>query len=118
MLSKRSLLIVEDDPDIRDSLRDIALLDGFQVIPASNGKEALEELGKAKIAPGLILLDLMMPVMDGCRFLEEVAKTSHKNIPVVVVSAAKREQLLNVTEFIEKPANARKILDLIKKYCA
>lgn len=114
---KKSLLVVEDDPNIRESIKDIASLDGFEVLQAGNGKEALELIEQIEVLPGLILLDLMMPVMDGYRFLSEFAKSPKFGIPVVVVSAAKKENLNNVIEFIEKPANARQILNIIKKYC-
>ena len=114
---KKSLLVVEDDPDIRETIKDIASLDGFQVLQASHGKEALEIIEQAEVLPGLILLDLMMPVMDGYRFLIEYEKSAKFGIPVVVVSAAKKENLSHVIEFIEKPANARQLLNIIKKYC-
>lgn len=116
-MPKKSLLIIEDDPDIRESLKDIAGLDGFKVHEAENGRVALDILEKLPESPGLILLDLMMPVMDGQSFLHQIRGTRNEKIPVVVVSAAKKELEGKIIEFIEKPANARRILMLIKKYC-
>lgn len=115
---KRSVLIVEDDPDIRESIQDIAELDGFQVYGAENGKAALDLLEKIPRPPGLILLDLMMPVMDGQTFMKHLKDSSNSTIPVVIISAAKKDLSGSFVEIVEKPADARKILNLINKYCS
>ena len=57
------VLVVEDDPDVRSALNDLLEAEGYEVETASNGKEALERLAEHR--PGLVLLDLMMPVMSG-----------------------------------------------------
>ena len=85
-LSHNSILVVEDDPDTRDLLRSILTKDGWSVQTAENGKVALERVAKA--CPSLVLLDLMMPEMDGFTFLEEFRNLpSAGEVPVVVLTA-------------------------------
>jgi CheY-like chemotaxis protein len=83
---ERLALIIEDDPSARDILRRMLEGDGWQVAEAVNGREALEFV--AARLPSLILLDLMMPEMDGFEFLEELRRHPEwKNIPVIVVTS-------------------------------
>src|SRR5690606_28206772 len=83
----KTILVVEDDADIREVLREVLEVEGFTVRTADNGKvglEALEEIGR----PCLILLDLMMPVMNGLEFLAALrARSAPRSPPVVIVSA-------------------------------
>jgi CheY-like chemotaxis protein len=80
------VLVVEDDPAARDVLRRTLQNDGWIVWEAANGRLALESVGKN--TPDLILLDLMMPEMDGFDFVAELRKMdAGRNIPVVVVTA-------------------------------
>lgn len=105
--SGRTLLIVEDDADIRDALDGLLSMEGFRVSGCSNGREALDWLHSSP-KPDLILLDLMMPVMDGWQFLQAVRQEAALSaIPVVVVSAADRSQAraaaLGVAAYLQKP---------------
>ena len=80
------VLIVDDDADSRSRLRKVLERDGWSVAEAGNGREGLERLGMAR--PGLVLLDLTMPVMDGFAFLEAMrARPDCSDIPVVVLTA-------------------------------
>ena len=80
------ILVVEDDPNTRDLLRAILTKDGWKVQTAENGRVALEKATNAR--PGLVLLDLMMPEMDGFAFLEEFQKLpSTSEVPVIVLTA-------------------------------
>ncbi len=81
------ILIVEDDRDIRESLREILESWGYSVGEAENGEVACS-LIRAGLRPRVILLDLMMPVMDGWTFLDERKKNNWLHIPVVVISAS------------------------------
>ena len=65
------ILVVDDDPDIRDSLREVLEDEGYEVACVGNGREALDHLKTANPRPCVILLDLMMPVMDGWQFRKE-----------------------------------------------
>jgi adenylate cyclase len=83
----RQVLLVEDDPTTRQLLGQMLAKDGWRVSEAENGRVALDRLGE--VAPALIILDLMMPEMDGFEFLAERNKTERwRRIPVVVVTAA------------------------------
>ena len=85
-LNASRLLVVEDDPDAREMLRRAAESHGWEVVEAENGRVGLECIAKA--VPGVILLDLMMPEMDGFTFLEELRRRPDcQRVPVIVVTA-------------------------------
>jgi CheY-like chemotaxis protein/nitrogen-specific signal transduction histidine kinase len=82
----RNVLVVDDNPEVRDMLRRALEQEGWKVSEAENGRVALERLAEA--IPALILLDLMMPVMDGFQFVIELRqREAWRSIPVVVVTA-------------------------------
>src|SRR5262245_24697691 len=81
------ILIVEDDADLRDMMAQLLTLEGFKTETVANGRDALEYLQKGD-PPDLILLDLMMPVMDGWEFRRRQREDpALANVPVVVLSA-------------------------------
>lgn len=82
--SKR-ILVVDDEEGIRDILKIYLESDGHNVFTAKNGLEALKILDKQNV--DLILLDLMMPVMNGWEFSEALSKTIHANIPKIIITA-------------------------------
>src|SRR6476646_3849700 len=84
----RLLLVVDDDPIIRESLADLLHDEGYVVMTAVNGKDALARLRASDSPACVILLDLVMPLMSGPEFYEEMRKdTALADIPVVVISA-------------------------------
>lgn len=86
--STKHILIVEDSKDIQDLLARLLNSSGYKTDCANNGLEALEFLHSLKILPGLILLDLMMPEMDGYGFREAQAKIARfASIPIIVMTA-------------------------------
>ncbi|WP_133478427.1 response regulator [Cognatilysobacter segetis] len=88
MTSGKAILIVEDNPDIRDIFRTLFELEGFDVHVAENGQDALHRLDDDHVEPCLILLDLSMPVMDGWTFLDVLhGREDGDRIPVTVLSA-------------------------------
>src|SRR5579885_3279154 len=98
-----SILIIEDELEIRENLKALLELEGYQVITAGNGREGLEAL-KSAPRPCLILLDLLMPVMTGDEFLRELtSQDALATIPVCVVSGVS-EKLKGVrySAFIKK----------------
>jgi CheY-like chemotaxis protein len=112
----KMVLVVEDDADIRSGVRDLLEDEGYQVRTAANGREALDSLAQAS-RPCLILLDLMMPVMDGHQFLGKLRLQSEwADIPVVVVSAVVTA-FPEVAGFIKKPFDPEVLLSSVKKYC-
>jgi CheY-like chemotaxis protein len=110
------ILLVEDDASIRDALSQILRLEGYDVLTGGDGKEALAALKRNR--PDIILLDLMMPVMDGYEFARQIHSSSAwSEIPVVAVTA-QRMGRVNGNGFravIEKPFDLESLLAVIKK---
>jgi DNA-binding response OmpR family regulator len=113
----RLILIIEDDPDIRESLELVLTLEGYRTITASNGREGLAHLDRAD-PPSLILLDLMMPVMNGWDFLSAQRATRSATIPVVVVSAAgEAARPVDADAYVAKPVDLDRLLDVVHQFC-
>ena len=113
----KAILVVEDDPDIRRGLRELLESEGYFVFTASNGKEALDRLKGSNVLPVLVLLDLMMPVMDGKTFLTELEKDSAlEHLPVVVLTAATQSIENKVAGFMRKPVDIDKVLETAARY--
>ena len=113
---EKVVVVVEDDLDIREAIREILDEEGYEVFTAGNGQEALELLANIP-RPRLILLDLMMPVMDGHQFLEICrADPAYASIPVVVVSAGITVAPA-IAAFIKKPFDTNVLLKTVEKLC-
>jgi two-component system chemotaxis response regulator CheY len=110
------ILMVDDDPDIRDALRGILEDEGYSVEEAANGREALTLL--EKVTPCVILLDLMMPVMDGFQFLEAVSGTPRASLPVIVLTAQPSGALQDVRKVLHKPVPLDVLLASIAEHCS
>src|SRR3954469_4026788 len=83
-----AILVVDDDDDIRDAVQDVLESEGYKTLGACNGQEALDLLRSERDRPSLILLDLMMPEMDGWEFLSKVdAEPALRGMPVALMSA-------------------------------
>lgn len=115
----KSILIIEDEPIIRETLKDSLELEGYQVTAVENGKEGLEMVHRME-RPCLILLDLMMPVMNGFEFLEKKGnEVAIATIPVIIVSAfPDQAKKINANGFVKKPIDLDLLLDFIKRYCS
>lgn len=112
-------MIVEDDDSIRETLKVFLEYEGYSVIAAENGQQALQFLATID-TPGLILLDLMMPVMDGWQFLETCrrSQTEISRVPVVVITAyAEKAQSVGVEAVVKKPVDLDILLNKVKFYC-
>lgn len=118
------LLLIEDDRDIREALAQALQLEGYRVVVAENGREGLQRLQTTRAAasslPSLIILDLMMPVMNGWEFLDEVKKEADlSQIPVIVSSAhSQAEQNQTATQgltFVRKPIDLDFLLRQIER---
>lgn len=107
-MGPKTVLVVDDDSDIRDSLRGLLEFEGFSVLEAVNGQVAIDFLSAAIHLPNLILLDLMMPVKTGFEFrAEQLLNPRLAEIPVIVMSAdghgsSKKTQISDLT-YIKKP---------------
>jgi CheY-like chemotaxis protein len=112
-----TILIVEDEKDIRESLQEVLEYEGYKVHSAVHGREALALLDTIPSPPDLILLDLMMPVMNGWDFANAVAShPTHFAIPIVVVSAfPERAAPLNPKAILKKPIDLYDLIAAVKK---
>jgi CheY-like chemotaxis protein len=115
------VLVVEDDEEIRDVL--VELLDdhGYAALGAVHGRDALEKLAALETPPRLILLDLMMPVMDGKTFrLEQLQDPMLRAIPVVVISAFRNVDAslgeLQPAGHLKKPLDVPQLLALVERH--
>ena len=119
MNEKKKILIVEDDPDIRSVLSMVIEADGYSVVTANNGLEALETIQKDGL-PQLILLDMKMPIMDGWQFAEAFYKLHGHAVPLVVMTAAadaaKRASDISANGWLEKPFDLSNLQTALQKY--
>ena len=117
-----TVLVVEDDLDIRQALMEILEDHGFTALGARDGAEALGLLSRATELPCLILLDLMMPVMDGATFRETQRSDPRlASIPVVVLSAHRDLQAqagsLDAVSILRKPPSLRELVSVLQAHC-
>lgn len=113
------VLVVEDDPDVREVMIAVVENEGHTAVPAENGAEALKLLRNG-LNPCLILLDLMMPVKNGWQFrAEQNADPQLAAIPTIIVSAAGKETVreLHADAAVPKPIDLDKLTKLLKAHC-
>jgi CheY-like chemotaxis protein len=116
---QKRVLLVEDDLEIRDVLQDLLEAEGYDVIPASHGRQALDYLEAAPMdgLPDLVVLDLMIPFVDGTQVLATMKGDPKLSpIPVVVLSAVVRELPLGASAFLPKPIPLQKLFDTIRDF--
>jgi CheY-like chemotaxis protein len=121
--SPPTLLVVDDDANITRALSNLLEDEGYRVVAAENGKRGLE-LVEAGLRPNAIILDLMMPVMDGWDFrAEQLKDPAIRETPVIVLTATGfsrrtiREQFGGV-EYLAKPPSTDHLLDTLRRVCA
>jgi CheY-like chemotaxis protein len=110
-----SVLVVDDDADVREGLCDLLVEEGFSVASAANGADALDHL-RQPCLPDVVLLDLRMPTMDGYEFLKcRQADEKLRDVPVIVVSATPEAHRLQfpIRATLMKPLNFRRLLALL-----
>jgi CheY-like chemotaxis protein len=114
----KQVLIIDDDPGIRDSLCQVIRLMGFSVEAVANGREALEFLS-CNVAPGVILLDLMMPEMSGWEFMARIKKDAvYHSIPLVVMSAySEGVGTIHADQHLTKPMDMNDLKAVLITYC-
>ena len=109
------VLVVDDDPDILDAVCEILEGEGYRVARARNGREALDSVEQE--APAVILLDLMMPVMDGSAFAQALrGRPRHRAIPFVLLTAAGSQQkatALGASGYLAKPFEIEMLLSYV-----
>ena len=114
-----TVFIIEDDVDTREMLAKFLELEGYTVELASNGRQALDRFS-AGVDACVILLDLMMPVMDGWEFRQHQAKDDRlKEIPTIIVSAAGRERMKQISAdaYLSKPVDMDELLSRVSQFC-
>jgi CheY-like chemotaxis protein len=120
-LKAKTILVVDDEFGLLEVLEFILSDLGFNVISALNGQEALERL--KEVVPAVIILDLMMPIMDGAAVLKAIQDDSAQSrIPVILISALReqtvKERCSGYKFFLRKPFNTEKLLETIQKLLA
>jgi CheY-like chemotaxis protein len=116
-----SILVIDDHADIRDVLQAFLRIGGYAVDTAENGREALIKL-RGGLRPCIILLDLMMPVMDGAEFRQEQLDDPElAGIPVIVFTALDQPvrlvEGLHANAYMQKPVSTDELLALVRKHC-
>lgn len=116
-MESREILIIEDDSSVRALVQMVMEEEGYRVITAQNGREGLKILETKR--PHLILLDMLMPVMDGWRFAAEYRLEHTRLAPIIVMTAAKdarqRAMEIGADDFISKPFELDALLATVKR---
>ena len=117
MTATADILVVEDHADLREMLTVLLESEGFGVLTAVNGAEALQRL--EEVRPSLILLDLMMPVMSGDEFRErQLADPRYRDVPVICMTAAhdgrERARRLRADEYFQKPLDFEQLMSVVR----
>ncbi|MBX3022749.1 MAG: response regulator [Bdellovibrionales bacterium] len=114
------ILVIEDDEAVRQTLKDVLELQGYQVTTAMNGGEGLQKLKEMASKPCLVLLDLMMPNVNGWQFLDGQRNDPQlNNIPVIICSAyTESAKAVNPAAVIEKPVQLQHLLWTVKTLSA
>jgi DNA-binding response OmpR family regulator len=121
------ILLVDDDPDILDAVSMILESQGYQVVTACDGIEALANLKAEK--PDMMILDLLMPKMDGfavCKELQDPRWSKYKNMPILILSSVREEASrrryeletgleLNVDDYVEKPLSPDLVVERVRR---
>ncbi|MCX6662070.1 MAG: response regulator [Euryarchaeota archaeon] len=117
---QKNIMIVDDDPDIVLSLQELFEREGFQVTTAENGRNCLIELEKG--FQGIILLDLMMPIMDGIETIKKMTIDGFTDDNTIIVLTAKRIQgeefneiYPYIADYVTKPFDISTLLNTVKK---
>jgi CheY-like chemotaxis protein len=122
-----NVLIVEDDPETREMLRQLLGMEGFHTVAAEDGLEALHLLRivrhRAPEAPCLVLLDLKMPRLGGNEFRRaQLGDPTVANVPIAVMSGAydleQRAQAMGAVATLPKPLNVDQLIRVVRRYCA
>ena len=123
MTTPRQIFVVDDDEDIREGLMDFLQDHGYEPVGAADGRQALDLLGSSASPPCVIILDLMMPVMDGRSFREAMLRDpALSGIPVVVISAyndgADTAKQIDALTYLPKPLDLDALLKVVHSQCA
>jgi two-component system, chemotaxis family, chemotaxis protein CheY len=115
----KTILVVEDTEDLRELFMEVLRREGYEVVGAENGQEALTILSASLAEPCLVLLDLMMPVMDGETFLRTLQETPDgATLPVIVVSATVGDRYIpGAAGLVKKPVAPSVLVNIVRDCC-
>ncbi len=117
-MSRTSVFLVEDDPGIREALVDLLELLGARVEVAVDGEDAWELLREGGLHPGLVLLDLFLPRLDGVALLGRIrADARLRSLTVVTMSAAVKECPPGADAHLEKPFDLERLVSVVRACC-
>lgn len=121
-MNSGNILLIEDNSDMRESVAMLLTLQGYDVITANNGREGIERLSGMQQPPCLILLDLMMPVMDGWAMRAELLREPDwAEIPVIILSGAddaeEATERLRCVALLCKPFPADRLYRTVRTFC-
>jgi CheY-like chemotaxis protein len=118
-MAQKKVLLVDGDLEIRDILQDLLEAEGHDIIPASHGRQALEYLEGAPAdgLPDLVLLDLMIPLVDGMQVLATIKRDPKLSpIPVIVLGAARHERPAGAAALLPKPIPLQELFETIRGF--
>lgn len=117
-MNPRSVLVIDDDEDLREAIGSSLEADGYEILYAANGREALDLLGKGMV--GLVLLDMRMPVMNGWEFARLFHERHDHLAPIVVVTAAtdagRCADEIGADGFVTKPFDLTTLINKVRQF--
>ena len=115
---KHTVLVVEDEDDLRSMMRDVLEFNGYAVVAVEEGQRALDALERLDHVC-LVLLDLLMPGMNGWDFFDKMrARPELASVPVIVHSSAPGKAPEGVTGVLQKPLELERLLSVVRQHCA
>ena len=115
--SKSTVLVVEDEKESRDTLRELLELEGYQVRTATNGQEALDTLTERGDEICIVLLDLFMPVMDGWQVIDRLRADGRLAATKIVIITSAAYQAPSGIPVFEKPLDLNKVMSAVQRLC-
>jgi chemotaxis family two-component system sensor histidine kinase/response regulator PixL len=116
-MSSHTVLVVEDDEDLRETMREALALHGYAVVAAQDGQEALEALDHLDHVC-MVLLDLWMPRMNGWDFLIQLrARPALADVPVIIHTSAPKQAPPGATRVLSKPLALERLLSVVREFC-
>lgn len=117
-MTRKTILLVEDDLDVRDVMQDLLEDQGYDVVPAANGKQAIDYLTLDRQSrPDLVILDLMTPLVTGWQVLQTVRqRPALAKLPVIIISATSTDRPTGAAAFLRKPFRLEKFFETVRHY--
>lgn len=116
-MTRHTVLLVEDEEDLREIMRDALEQNGYHVVAAEDGQRALDEIPRIEHLC-VVLLDLLMPGMNGWDFFEKMrTRPELADVPVIVHSSAPSRAPVGVTRVLQKPLTLDTLLAVVREFC-